>query len=64
MTAAVGAFLRAIFQKSNVQAVIALTLTGGFLVGFNAQGIITADQFNVAYALVLGFFFGRMSTGG
>lgn len=54
--------LRSIFAKGNIQAVIALGMTAGFLWGFLATGLITGDQYNVAFALVLGFFFGKATT--
>lgn len=54
--------LRNILGRTTVQAVIALVMTAGFLFGFNAQGVITADQYNVAFAIVLGFFFGKATS--
>lgn len=51
--------VRTILGRTTVQAVIALTMTAGFLYGFAGAGIITGDQYNVAFALVLGFFFGK-----
>jgi hypothetical protein len=57
------AAVRSILSRSTTQTIIALTMTAGFLYGFVAGGIITADQFNVAFALVLGFFFGNKANG-
>lgn len=54
--------LRQVLGKTTVQAVIALGMTAGFIAGFNGQGLITGDQFNVAFALVLGFFFGKAAS--